>query len=132
MFRKLKFITSGEMLEFSRTQTSLCSFVCTKMRVADYQRGEYWDMVKHTAKKMIEQQRTNATLAIKKGFRGKSKNGGKRSPKLINSPMLYFANIRDAGGDRERRRGENAGDTGYVGRSLHRIPYLQGLSFYFC
>ncbi len=71
MFCKLKFITSGEMMEFSRTQTLLCSYVCTKMRVADYQWGEYWDMVKHTAKKMIEQQRTNATSAIKKGFRGK-------------------------------------------------------------
>ena len=59
-------------------------------------------------------------------------DGGIRSPKLINSPMSYIANIRDAGGDRERRRGENAGDTGYVGRLLHIIPYLQGLSFFFC
>jgi hypothetical protein len=42
-----------------------------KMRVPNYQWGAYWDLVKHTTKKMIEQQRTNATSAIKKGFRGK-------------------------------------------------------------
>ena len=71
MFCKLKVITSREMMKFSRDQTLLCNFVCTKMRVADYQWGEYWDMVKYTAKKMIEPQRTNATSAIKKDFRGK-------------------------------------------------------------
>ena len=71
MFRKLKFITSGEMMEFSRHPASLCGFVCGNMQVAPYQWGEYWDMVKQPTKKMIEQQRTNATSAIKKGFRGK-------------------------------------------------------------
>ena len=71
MFCELKFITSGEMMEFLRAQTPLCGFVWSKMRVADYQWGKYWDTVKHTAKNMIEQQMTNATSAIKKGFRGK-------------------------------------------------------------
>jgi hypothetical protein len=73
MFRGLKFITSDAMLEFSRRSLSLCGYVCTKMRVPDYQWGEYWDLVKHTTKKMIEQQRTNVTSAVKKGFRGKQK-----------------------------------------------------------
>jgi hypothetical protein len=41
------------------------------MRVANYQWGDYWTMVKKTTKKMIESQRTNATSAIKKGFRSK-------------------------------------------------------------
>jgi hypothetical protein len=72
MFGRLKFITKGEDLEFSRNTSSICSYVCTKMRVPDFQWGEYWKLVKQTTKKMIEQQRTNATSAIKKGFKGKS------------------------------------------------------------
>ena len=82
MFHKLKFITSGEMVEFSREHALLCGYVCTKMRVADYQWGKYWDLVKHSAKQMIEQQRTNATSAIKKGFRGKLKRSGRRTTQL--------------------------------------------------
>ena len=70
MFGRLKFITKGEDLEFSRNTSSICSYVCTKMRVPDFQWGEYWDLVRQTTKKMIEQQRTNATSAIKKGFKG--------------------------------------------------------------
>ena len=72
MFGRLKFITKGEDMEFSRNTSSICSYVCTKMRVPNYQWGEYWDLVKQTTKKMIEQQRTNATSAIKKGFKGTS------------------------------------------------------------
>lgn len=71
MFGKMKFITNESEMEFSRRRATLCGYVCTGMRVPDYQWGEYWDLVKHTTKKMIEQQRTNATSAIKKGFRGK-------------------------------------------------------------
>jgi hypothetical protein len=71
MFRKLKFITNDAELEFSRSPTSLCGYVCTKMRVPDFQWGDYWDLVRHTTKKMIEQHRSNATSAIRKGFRGK-------------------------------------------------------------
>ena len=71
MFRKLKFITSDAMLQYSTQETTLCGYVCTKMRVPDFQWAEYWDLVRQTTKKMIEQQRTNATSAIKKGFRGK-------------------------------------------------------------
>jgi hypothetical protein len=71
MFRKLKFITSDAMLEFSRGNKTICGYIRTKMRVPEGQWGEYWDLVRLTTKKMIEQQRTNATSAIKKGFRGK-------------------------------------------------------------
>jgi len=73
MFRKLKFITSDAMLEFSTEENSLCGYVCSEMLVAKYQWGEYWQLVKKTTKKMIENQRTNATTAVKKGYRGKSK-----------------------------------------------------------
>ena len=73
MFRKLKFITSDDKLDFSTSSNSICSYVCTNMRVSNYQWSDYWNMVKKTTKKMIESQRTNATSAIKKGFRGKSK-----------------------------------------------------------
>ena len=61
MFRKLKFITSDEKLDFSRHPNSICSYVCANMRVSNYQWGDYWNMVKKTIKKMIESQRTNAT-----------------------------------------------------------------------
>ncbi len=71
LFRKLKFITNDEELAFSRNPVSICGFVCTNMRVQNHQWGEYWKLVQHTTKKMIEQQRTNATSAIKKGFKGK-------------------------------------------------------------
>ena len=71
MFRKLKFITSDDKLDFSTNANSICSYVCTNMRVSSYQWSDYWNMVKKTTKKMIESQRTNATSAIKKGFRGK-------------------------------------------------------------
>ena len=70
MFGRLKFITKGEDLDFSRNTSTICSYVCTKMRVPDFQWGEYWDLVRQTTKKMIEQQSTNATSAIKKGFKG--------------------------------------------------------------
>ena len=70
MFGRLKFITKGEDLEFSRNTSTICNYMCTNMRVPDFQWGEYWDLVRQTTKKMIEQQRTNATLAIKKGFKG--------------------------------------------------------------
>ena len=73
MFRKLKFITSDDKLDFSRNEYSICSYVCTNMRVSNYQWSDYWSMVKKTTKKMIENQRTNATSAIKKGFRSKYK-----------------------------------------------------------
>jgi hypothetical protein len=72
MFRKLKFITNDAMMEFSRSEKTLCGYVCTQMRVPEYQWGEYWDLVRQPTKKMIEQQRTNATSAIKKGFKGKN------------------------------------------------------------
>jgi hypothetical protein len=71
MFHKIKFITNDAMLEYSRNPETLCGYVCTKMKVPGYQWGEYWDLVKQTTKKMIEHQRTNATSAVKKGFRGK-------------------------------------------------------------
>ena len=71
MFRKLKFITNDEMLAFSRQPKSICSYVCTQMRVSSYQWGDYWDLVKKATKKMIENQRTNATSAVKKGFKRK-------------------------------------------------------------
>jgi hypothetical protein len=74
IFRRLKFITSDTMLEFLRSHKNLCGYVCTKMRVPDYQWGEYWELVRQATKKMIEQQRSNATSAIKKGFKGKSAN----------------------------------------------------------
>ena len=71
MFRKLKFITGDDLLDFSRQPNSICSYVCTNMRVSNYQWSDYWNMVKKTTKKMIENQRTNATSAIKKGFKSK-------------------------------------------------------------
>ncbi len=71
MFRKIKFISTDAMLEFSRSLKTICGYVCTKMRVPNYQWGEYWELVRQPTKKMIEQQRTNATSAIKKGFKGK-------------------------------------------------------------
>ncbi len=71
MFRGLKFITNDAELEFSSEENSLCGYVCTWMRVSNYQWGEYWTLVKTSTKKMIENQRTNATSAIKKGFRSK-------------------------------------------------------------
>ena len=71
MFRKLKFITRDDWLDFSTQDNSLCSYVCTRMRVSNYQWSDYWSMVKKTTKKMIENQRTNATSAVKKGFRCK-------------------------------------------------------------
>ena len=71
MFQTIKFITNDAMLEYSRNPETLCGYVCTKMRVPGYQWGEYWDLVKQTTKKMIEHQRTNATSAVKRGFRGK-------------------------------------------------------------
>jgi hypothetical protein len=70
MFRKLKFITNDAMLEFTTNKHSLCGYVCTEMRVSTDQWGEYWELVKKTTKKMIENQRTNATSAVKKGYRG--------------------------------------------------------------
>ena len=71
LFKKLKFITNDEELAFSRNPISICGFVCTNMRVQNHQWGDYWKLVQQTTKKMIEQQRTNATSAIKKGFKGK-------------------------------------------------------------
>jgi hypothetical protein len=65
MFGRLKFITKGEDMQFSRNTSTICSYVCTKMRVPDYQWGEYWDLVKQTTKKMIEQQRTNASSKVR-------------------------------------------------------------------
>ena len=70
MFRKLKFITNDAMLDYSKSPATLCGYVCAKMRVPDFQWAEYWVLVRHTTKKMIEQQRTNATSAVKKGFKG--------------------------------------------------------------
>jgi hypothetical protein len=63
MFSKLKFITSDAMLEFSREDNSICGYLCKRMRVATYQWGKYWELVKKSTKKMIENQRTNATTA---------------------------------------------------------------------
>jgi hypothetical protein len=40
MFRKLKCITSNAMLEFLRSPTTLYGYVCTQMRVPDYQWGD--------------------------------------------------------------------------------------------
>jgi hypothetical protein len=76
MFRKLKFITSDDKLDFSRQDNSICSYLCTNMRVSNNRWSDWWTMMKKTTKKMIESQRTNATLAIKKGFRSKSKLHG--------------------------------------------------------
>ena len=45
MFGRLKFITKGEDLEFSRNTSTICNYVWTKMRVPDFQWGEYWDLV---------------------------------------------------------------------------------------
>ena len=74
MFRNLKFISNDSQLEFGRSPSSLCGYVCTQMRVPDFQWGDYWDLVRQPTKKMIEQQRTNATSAVKKGFKGTYKH----------------------------------------------------------
>ena len=71
MFKSLKFISNDSQLEFGRSPVSICGYVCTQMRVPDFQWGDYWELVRQTTKKMIEHQRTNATSAVKKGFRGK-------------------------------------------------------------
>jgi hypothetical protein len=74
MFRNLKFISNDSQLEFARSPATICGYVCTQMRVPDYQWGDYWDLVRQPTKKMIEQQRTNATSAVKKGFKGEYRN----------------------------------------------------------
>jgi hypothetical protein len=51
MFSKLKFITSDAVLEFLREDNSICGYVCKRMRVATYQWGKYWELVKKTLKK---------------------------------------------------------------------------------
>ena len=70
MFRDIKFISSDSQLVFARSPISICGYVCTQMRVPDFQWGDYWDLMRQPTKKMIEHQRTNATTAVKKGFRG--------------------------------------------------------------
>jgi len=70
MFRNLKFISNDSQLEFGRSPISICGYVCTQMRVPDFQWGDYWELVRQPTKKMIEHQRTNATSAVKKGFKG--------------------------------------------------------------
>jgi hypothetical protein len=70
MFRNLKFISNDSQLAFGKAPGSVCGYVCRQMRVPDDQWGDYWDMVREPTKKMIEQQRTNATSAVKKGFKG--------------------------------------------------------------
>ena len=70
MFRSMKFISNDSQLEFGRSPVSICAYVCTQMRVPEFQWGDYWELVRPTTKKMIEQQRTNATSAVKKGFKG--------------------------------------------------------------
>jgi hypothetical protein len=54
------------MLEFTTNKQSLCGYICTQMHVSADQWGEYWELVKKPTKKMIENQRTNATSAIKR------------------------------------------------------------------
>ena len=59
-------------LAFLRNPVLIRGFVCTNtMRIQNHQWGEYWKLVQQMTKKMIEQQRTNATSAIKKGVKGK-------------------------------------------------------------
>jgi hypothetical protein len=70
MFRRMKFITNGSMLVYSNEPATVCGYVCTNMRVPESQWPEYWELMKQPTRKMIEQQRTNATSAIKKGFKG--------------------------------------------------------------
>ena len=70
MFSGMKFISNDGQLEYSKSEGTICGYVCTQMRVPLYQWGEYWKLMKEPTKKMIEQQCTNATSAIKKGFRG--------------------------------------------------------------
>ena len=70
LFQKLKFITNDKELAFSRNPVSICGYVCTNMHVQNHQWGEYWKLVQQTTK-MVEQQQTNGTSAVKKGFKGK-------------------------------------------------------------
>ena len=70
MFRNLKFISNDSQLEFARSQETICGYICTQIRVPNFQRGDYWELVRQPTKKMIEQQRTNVTSAIKKGLKG--------------------------------------------------------------
>ena len=40
MFRNLKFISNDSQLEFARSQETICGYVCTQMRVPDFQWGD--------------------------------------------------------------------------------------------
>jgi hypothetical protein len=71
IFRKLKFVTSHSMMEFSMDPNSLCQYICKEMHITGTQQGAFWTAVKDTVKRMIEKQRTNATSGCKKAFQGK-------------------------------------------------------------
>lgn len=70
IFRKMKFITSDAMMEFSMCHHSLCQYICATMHITGGRQGQFWALTKNIVKRMIEKQRTNATSGCKRAFQG--------------------------------------------------------------
>ena len=71
IFHSLKFISSPEMMMFSKDARSLCQFTCTKFNVTKEYQSNFWSMYSKYIPKFLNKKRADVSNALKKHFQGK-------------------------------------------------------------
>jgi len=81
LFHSLKFISSPEMIMFSKDSRSLCQVVCALFNVPKGQQMSFWSMNSKYIPKFLNKKRADVCNGLKKQFQGKS---------MVNSACVTF------------------------------------------
>ena len=71
LFLKLKFISSPEMVMYSKDSRSLCQVACTKFNVDKPSQSGFWAMYAKYIPKFLNKKRADVSNGVKKQFQGK-------------------------------------------------------------
>ena len=71
LFHKLKFISSPEMMMFSKDSRSLCQLACYWFKVENQHHSTFWGMYSRNIPKFLNKKHSDVSNGLKKQFQGK-------------------------------------------------------------
>ena len=69
LFYKLKFISSPEMVMYSKDSRSLCQVACTKFNVAKQYQSGFWDRYTKYIPKFLNKKHADVSNGVKNNFK---------------------------------------------------------------
>jgi hypothetical protein len=68
LFKLVKFIPTGQAMQFSVKKQSLCQLICDELNIPPDSRCVYWDNYSRCVEKSINAARNDAVTAVKRSF----------------------------------------------------------------